>query len=747
MWTGSRRNVSVSFFVYITINNRQNGRKINTKGKWNCVEPALKEIKMAISIRLSSHVWWIVGCTLCLLLVRRPIVITRKGDEDQTVLIRLEQPQDLSSLFVFDGHGGLSAGASSRLLIDYPEPQRSEILDYLFLPNFGASIAVLKLEIGGDTQSTVGTESSHQHSASESPNCRRGYEGWLAREARNRNPKIVIWSLSWGVPGWIGSNENDYFTNANIEYQIEWLKCLRDHYHVESNYIGLWNEQSQGSVDYVLKLRKRMDENGFDQVGITVEATWQRLIDKVLDDPDFNNSIAAASLHYPCNQTCHSALKAHKKLWAGEDSPTPFANWTGASCWGRKLNQHYLRLNATSVISWALVWSALEGVSVPAKKNETKHQFRGSAFVIAEEPWSGNYRILPSLWIQAHWGQFVHPGWYYLEHGRGSGFLPAGGSYISLVSPLKENDVIDVQSFTIIVETLQGSCGDHPKFCDVSAFPDTQNLKFHLFPSSKQDQAKLPGTLNVWCSNQTNVFVKQPPIRVDQEDRSFSLTVYPDTICTVTTEISGQKGQYPPSPPSTPFPSSYHTDFSSTEEDQVAFGFSDVYGSFAVRKNSLTQVATTRPIGWAPLNKDPLTLFGDVHWKKINVHVQAFVNHTESHHYIRICGGCRSMSDRRILFGCPESSCFYLNGTGSWNVSNQYSGRLDGFMDTWHSVDFEISGEGSIQVALDEKILATTPSHTASLPGMIGIGCGSYHMCAFKHFSVIADREETRTIE
>ena len=75
-------------------------------------------------------------------------------------LFRQFQRDDLR---VFDGHGGLSAGGSSRLLIDYPEPQRSEILDYLFLPKFGASLAVLKLEIGGDTQSTVGTEPSHLH--------------------------------------------------------------------------------------------------------------------------------------------------------------------------------------------------------------------------------------------------------------------------------------------------------------------------------------------------------------------------------------------------------------------------------------------------------------------------------------------------------------------------------------------------------------------------------------------------------
>lgn len=48
----------------------------------------------------------------------------------------------------FDGHGGLSAGASSRLLFDYAEPARSEILDYLYKPKFGANLHICKVEIG-----------------------------------------------------------------------------------------------------------------------------------------------------------------------------------------------------------------------------------------------------------------------------------------------------------------------------------------------------------------------------------------------------------------------------------------------------------------------------------------------------------------------------------------------------------------------------------------------------------------------
>jgi hypothetical protein len=75
----------------------------------------------------------------------------------------------------FDGVGGLSAGASSRLLFDYPEPYRSDILDFLYLPNFGANLWINKVEIGSDTDSTNGAESSHMHTSGDL-NFQRGYD-------------------------------------------------------------------------------------------------------------------------------------------------------------------------------------------------------------------------------------------------------------------------------------------------------------------------------------------------------------------------------------------------------------------------------------------------------------------------------------------------------------------------------------------------------------------------------------------
>src|SRR2546430_873833 len=57
----------------------------------------------------------------------------------------------------FDGVGAISGGGgTSRLLPDYPAQQQSEVLDYLFKPGFGANLQILKVEIGGGTNSTNG---------------------------------------------------------------------------------------------------------------------------------------------------------------------------------------------------------------------------------------------------------------------------------------------------------------------------------------------------------------------------------------------------------------------------------------------------------------------------------------------------------------------------------------------------------------------------------------------------------------
>src|ERR1035437_6361424 len=101
----------------------------------------------------------------------------------------------------FDGIGAISGGGgNSRLLSDYPAAQQQQILDYLFEPGYGADLQILKVEIGGDTNSTDGSESSIEHSRG-SVDCNAGYEWQLMLQAKALNPGIKFYGLSWGAPG------------------------------------------------------------------------------------------------------------------------------------------------------------------------------------------------------------------------------------------------------------------------------------------------------------------------------------------------------------------------------------------------------------------------------------------------------------------------------------------------------------------------------------------------------------------
>lgn len=126
----------------------------------------------------------------------------------------------------FDGIGALSGGGGvTRLLIDYPPEIQQDIYDILFKPNAGAALQIIKVEIGGDTQSTEGTELSHQHVRGDL-NCSRGYEWTVLTEAKKRNPAIKTYSLAWGVPGWIGDGEDpsgSFYSQDNIDYHLSYL--------------------------------------------------------------------------------------------------------------------------------------------------------------------------------------------------------------------------------------------------------------------------------------------------------------------------------------------------------------------------------------------------------------------------------------------------------------------------------------------------------------------------------------------
>ena len=60
--------------------------------------------------------------------------------------------------------------------------------------NVGHLCKILKVEIGGDAQSTEGTEASHMHNEWDE-NYSGGYGWWLMTEAKKRTPNIKLYGL------------------------------------------------------------------------------------------------------------------------------------------------------------------------------------------------------------------------------------------------------------------------------------------------------------------------------------------------------------------------------------------------------------------------------------------------------------------------------------------------------------------------------------------------------------------------
>src|ERR1039457_4025651 len=228
---------------------------------------------------------------------------------------------------IFDGVGGLSAGAASRFLIDYPEPYQSQILNYLFKPYYGASLQDLKVEIGGDTNSTWGSEPSHMHSRGDA-NFTRGYEWWLMREARKRNPKIVIELLPWGVPGWIGNYH--FYSQDMIDYDLKFINAAHDVHGIDIDYLGIWNE-IRYERERIKSLKAAVVRNNAAHhlntrivAADSVHEGWQ-LADDMTADPALLSAVDAVGVHYPEYRSTPAAHDLRQKngyvpLWDAEDT-------------------------------------------------------------------------------------------------------------------------------------------------------------------------------------------------------------------------------------------------------------------------------------------------------------------------------------------------------------------------------------------------------------------------------------------
>lgn len=629
----------------------------------------------------------------------------------------------------FEGIGAISGGGgTSRLLVDYPEPQRSQILDYLFKPGYGASLQILKVEIGGDTHSSNGAEPSHMRTRDDL-DCNRGYEWWLMKEAKKRNPHIALYGLSWGAPGWF---KGGYWSQDSIDYHLAWLGCARQN-HLNIDYIGGRNEREPDPAWYVA-FKKALVANGYDTKLVAADNAGYGVVNELKDNAAFRDAVDVVGVHYPCSVvrcTPNADAKAlGKPLWASESGWNNYL--TGALRLGSEINHQYIDSAMTAFINWPAIYSWYPAV-----------QYQNSGLMKANEPWSGSFDLGPSLWTVAQTTQFAQPGWSYVD--SGSVYLSGGGTAVTLAAPTAAKGA-DGSDWSVVVETTAATA------------PQTITLKVGDGLSRKAVQQ----WSTVLESRNDSDWFQHETVADSPADGEVTVTVQPGRVYTFTTRTDGHKGDAA-SPPSAPLGYFAQT-FNGFPTKVSPTWFSDMEGAFETAKcrpgdrpaaggaqsqgKCLEQVITQRPDVWMR-TPYPVTLVGGITWDNYEVATDALMTTGTAGLMGRVTDEYNSTKPPRLntwmgyyLWVSPEGGWrleVNLPQGGTTNGATRVlaSGAIDGFDGAaWHRLALRFDGS-QITPVVDGSALATVTDTTYS-HGLTGLAVDRYATTQFDNYSATA---------
>ena len=163
----------------------------------------------------------------------------------------------------------------------------------------------------GDINSTDGTEPEPCPTRAEFENpkpeyFRRGYEWWLMREAKRRNPGIVLDILQWGAPAWIATgssrfpasrtrstgrnggavNNKKFYTQDNADFIVAFIVRRRNITASKSTTVASGTKPAH-DLEWIKLLRRTLDNAGLSRVKIVASDqtnTWN-IVDAMERDP------------------------------------------------------------------------------------------------------------------------------------------------------------------------------------------------------------------------------------------------------------------------------------------------------------------------------------------------------------------------------------------------------------------------------------------------------------------------------
>ena len=594
----------------------------------------------------------------------------------------------------FDGVGAVSGGgATSVLLKDYVEPQRSQILDYLFKPNFGASLSALYVEVGGDGNSTQGSEPSHMHSKTDT-NFQRGYEWWLLVEAKKRNPDITLDACAWGSPGWIGNG--NFWSQDMCNYYALWLKGLKATYGLDMDAIGCKNE-SGVNISWVKTYRTTLNTFGFSKVKIHAFDNWTNdkyaFASQFATDAALNSAVDVIGCHTTWKVQSAGGVMAPavakgcgKPIWDTEEHAN-IDGIDGATNVVNACNENYIDNRVTKILFWFLVGAL--------------YQYEGGLgmdMLGATQPWSGNYSLRTGLWGYAHYGQFTKAGWQYLNNACGN--FPGGGTHVALKSP---ND----SDFSIIIETKGVTTNQTATFSISGGLPTNK-------------------TLCVWRTNATAQFVRQSDIT--PTNGTFSLSIDGNSIYSISTTTGQQKGAVTPAIPALkPFPFPYYETYDHYS-DPKAWGYlphyqADIAGVFEIADRPdktgkcLRQVVAQKAINWGG-EWIPYSVIGDASWTDYDVSVDVYFDNGGWAAVMGRIPGIQGKGYYLRLASTGAWACYAATNTSSLGTSLA-TGSVTITADQWSNLKLRFSGSTITGFINNVQVCnVTNTSYTAGAAGL-----------------------------
>lgn len=582
----------------------------------------------------------------------------------------------------FEGIGAVSAGASTDLLYDYEEKVRGQILDILFKPKFGAAFQHLKVEMGGGENSTCGSEPSHAITKEELKNPRsRGYEFWLMKEAKNRNPDMILEYLPWSFPGWL---KPTIFTQDSADYFVAFLDVAKRDWGLDIDWVAAAENENDTDRDWLVnQMRPTLDARGYTNVKIQGpddnSGDWQ-IFEDLENDPEYRRVIKAVGYHYVTGReftedmvdgrgrpTTKKAKASGVPLWASEDWSWTGKEWGGAGALNlaRLYNKFYIRDQITKTLIWAPIGSITPTAS-----------WDKAGAMQANRPWSGFYEVWPCIWATAHTTQFAKPeAWCYLDSGCG---LFDGSTYKGSCVTLKKKNSLD---WSMIICTEE---------------EETLNV---VLKDGLSDRV-----VRVWKSDEHHQFVQQKSIEPIKGE--FAINLDPKCIYSLTTTTGQQKGSYV-IPEDKPFPFPFAENYEGRKVGDLPKYHSDQKGSFEIAENPqggqcLKQICPEAGYDWMRIYRrsyiKPSTMIGDMNWKDYTCHADVFITGGN----VELVGRVRGpflRGYRLMLKKCGAWALLY-------DSERLAEGTLENFNgEEWHKLKLSFRGD-QVEASIDGTLLA-----------------------------------------